>query len=118
MGHKRNRIVIEVIPKCRMRYDTCGDWYIEDGALHIDVVDQGSDDEQFLIALHELIEWKLCASQGISQNVVDAFDLTYEGEGEPGDDPAAPYRKAHRFAMLLEHMMAHELGLNGYGTVV
>jgi len=40
-----------------------------------------------------------------------------ECDGEPGDLPDAPYRKEHRFAMLIEHMMAHELGIEGYVAV-
>lgn len=90
---------------------------MDDGQLCIDVRDEGSADEQFLIALHELVEWKLCATRGISQSEVDAFDFGFKGEGEPGDDPSCVYRQQHRFAMLIEMLVAHELGLTGYGKV-
>ena len=103
-----------------MRYATLGDWYFDVvGDLVIEVaVDDLSEDHQNLIALHELIEALLCRKRDITQSSVDIFDIDYgEKEGEPGDQPTAPYRKEHRFAMLIEHLMAHELGVEGYGTV-
>ena len=62
----------------------------------------------------------LCRKRGITQKQVDDFDMSPEVsglEGEPGDLPGAPYAKEHRFAMLVEHLMAHELGIEGYGVV-
>lgn len=100
-----------------MRYDTLGDWFADDSGLCIQVSDEVPPDEQFLMALHELVEWKLCAIRGIPQSAVDEFDLKFTGVGEPGDDPAAPYRREHRFSMLVEMLMAHEMGLLGYGKV-
>lgn len=111
-----------------MRYDTLGDWYYERDTLVIDVADRCPDghlspDQQFLIALHELVEAWLCDAKGITQATVDHWDFG-EDEGrlvsfaeEPGDAPGCPYRKEHRFAMLIEHLMAHELGLVNYGEV-
>jgi hypothetical protein len=106
-----------------MRYDTLGDWYYERDALHIDVADSRpggrlSPDEQFLIALHEFIEAWLCDARGIAQETVDRWDMeNSEGPEEPGDNIGCPYRREHRFAMLIEHLMAHELGLINYGKV-
>lgn len=116
------KIVIESIPKSQQRYDTLGDWWIErDGSLQIrvssDDPDAPTELHQFLIALHELVEVRLCQSRGVSQQQVDDFDFAYKGDGEPGDEPDAPYRNEHRFAMLIEHLMANELGLRGYGVV-
>jgi len=118
-------IRIEFIPAAEQRYDTWGDWfYDEKGDLVIkvsnDVEGMPTADHQFLVALHELIEVKLCEKRGITQKMVDAFDMSepaLSSEGEPGDLPDAPYRKEHRFAMIIEHLMAHELGLTGYGKV-
>lgn len=117
MRHREIRI--RFVPKREMRYsDTLGDWLIDsDGVVCIIVSDEGTEEEQFLVALHELIEWKLCSMRGISQKAVDDFDLAYKGENEPGDEVLSPYRKEHRFSMLIEHLMAHEMGLVGYGTV-
>lgn len=134
--------VMTVLPAAEMRYDTWGDWfYVEDPVtdtrtLHIQVSDVVPPEQRFLIAFHELVEAKLCATRGITQAQIDHFDMTQwpeilKGESadgsttyfgwtqddEPGDHPEAPYRQEHRFAMLMEHLMAHELGMKGYGSV-
>ena len=116
------KIVIESVLRAQHRYDTWGDWwYDEDGTLQIRISEDEPDlptaTHQFLIALHELVEAWLCKQRGVTQAQVDAHDLAFTGEGEAGDDPTAPYHKEHRFAMLVEHLMAHELGLSSYGTV-
>lgn len=115
------RIIIEAISQGQQRYDTLGDWFFDksNGDLTIrvtgaDVLDQ---DEVFLIAFHELIEAKLCLKHGVTQGAVDAFDMAFKGEGEPGDDPAAPYQREHRAAMILEHAMALFLDKWDYGKV-
>lgn len=100
-----------------MRYETLGDYFDKDGVLIVQISDEVPEDEQFLVALHELVEWKLCQLRGISNAQIDAFDLAFRDEGEPGDDPASPYRREHRFAMLIEHLLAHEMGLLEYGRV-
>ncbi len=111
-------INIESNPHDLMRYDTLGDWQFEGDTINIQVsTDAGSDDHQFLIALHELVEIWLCKKRGISTETVDKFDFAFTGDGEPGDEVDCPYRKEHRFAMLIEHLMAHELQLTGYGTI-
>lgn len=115
------RIIIEAVPQEQQRYDTLGDWFWDDAGnlvIRVTGADPFDQDEAFLIALHELIEVKLCAKHGITQGEVDAFDLEYDGErDEPGDDPAAPYQREHRCAMMIEHTMAMMLGLWSYGKV-
>lgn len=125
-----NRIVLEAVPAATMRppYDqevAAGDWSVNpDGDLVIRSIGTDLDDpETFLFALHELVEAMLCRSRGITQDEVDRFDRAFASmqdcgpDDEPGDHPAAPYRSEHRFAMLVEHLMAREFGLTGYGTV-
>ena len=115
------RIIIEAVARNESRYPDVagfGDWFEDaDGNVRIQVDASLSPDEQFLVALHELVEVKLCIMRGISQAAVDDFDFGFKGEGEPGDDPAAPYRAEHRQAMLIEHMMANFMGLTDYGMV-
>lgn len=113
------KIIIEALPKGQLRYDTLGDWLTDqEGNLLIQVQGQDPlDDEAFLLALHELVEAKLCHKRGISQDEVDEFDLNYKGVIEPGDDPKSPYRAEHRQAMLIEHLMANFLGIGDYGVV-
>ena len=118
------RIVIEAVPQEQMRppYDRderAGDWFTADNG---DIVIRTTgtdltDDETFLYALHEFVEMKLCQKAGIPQIAVDNFDAAYGGCGEPGDDIAAPYRRQHRQACLVEFMVADMLGMVGYGRV-
>jgi hypothetical protein len=120
-------IIMRSVPSVEMRYDTLGDWQFlvwphEEGIaeyLKITVPhDAGlNSKEQFLIGFHELVEAAVCKARGITQQQVDDFDFNFDGEGEPGDDPACPYREAHRFAMLMEHLLAREIGVQDYGTV-
>jgi hypothetical protein len=125
-----NRIILEAVSQSAMRapYDqeiAAGDWFVNpDGDLVIRSIGIDFDDpETFLFALHEVVEAMLCRARGISQEAVDRFDAAYDTtldhdpDVEPGDHPAAPYRREHREAMLIEHLMAHFLGLAGYGVV-
>lgn len=126
------RIVIDFVPQEQMREaGSCGDWFRLHRSLHIRATLEsaeafGTVHAPFLVALHELVEAYLCGAQGVDERDVDAHDALFEtergngehGEGdEPGDDPRAPYRRQHRFAMLVEHLTARELGLDDYGTV-
>lgn len=99
-----------------MRYATAGDYEEIDGAVRIKVFEQGSEDKNFLVAIHELVEQYLCKKRGITNKMIDDFDFKYEEEraedddtSEPGDAPDCPYKNEHRFAMIVEQMMAHEL---------
>ena len=126
-------IRINFIPHNQQRYETVGDWFYDaegTGDLIINVSNDvnfvgvrfDTEDRQNLIALHELVEALLCRRRGITQKQVDEFDMKVwpvvdeicREEDEPGDDPLAPYHKEHRFAMIIEHLMAHELGLFRY----
>jgi hypothetical protein len=106
-------ITITTIPQNQQRYFTAGDYFSE-GPLHstIRVSDMGDARYELLVALHEFVEMFLCHERGIGEDMVDKFDFEYEGEGEPGDDPEAPYFKEHQFASIIERLMAHELGVD------
>lgn len=115
-------ITIQTILHESQAYDTVGNWrFDQNGNLLIEVSAMGDWRYELLVALHELIEVGLCKHRGISQESVDAFDIQYESErasglhtleDEPGDDPAAPYKKEHFFATNLERLMAAELGVD------
>ena len=115
------RIIIETKAPDAMRYNTLGDWFTNgEGDLVVQVSSldgEPLDDDNFLIALHEFVEAKLCREAGISQETVDEFDREFTGDGEPGDARESPYRQQHRRAMLIEHLVADWLGLADYGKV-
>ncbi len=114
-------ICIKTIPHTEQNYDTVGDyWTNEDGLVEFRISKIG-DDYEFLVLIHELIEQYLTKRRGITEKSICEFDVQYEEErkkglhpkdAEPGDDLKAPYRKEHKFATLLERLLAHELGVD------
>lgn len=113
-----NTIRIETIPHEQQRYTTVGDWFYEpDGTLVIRVSKLSDNKREFLIALHELIEVKLCEAAGITQVEVDYFDMVEfsyaeHPDEEPGDNPHAPYRRQHCIATGVERLIAAELDVD------
>ena len=113
-------ITIKTIADEKQRYDTVGDYQTdESGKMQISVSDMSNERFEFLIAVHELVESRLCKERGISDEVIDAFDLAYEDArepgdqiSEPGDQTDAPYHKEHVFATMVEKMLADELGVD------
>src|ERR1700690_4373509 len=110
------KIVIETISHKQQRYPTIGDWFYDaDGNLQIKVSSLGNWREEALIGVHELVEVLLCKYQGVSQEVVDTFDIEFEKQrvegnlDEPGDAPEAPYRRQHCLATAVERLLAAEL---------
>ena len=109
------RIVISAIPPEQARLAPytepfSGDWWRDGDTLHITVTAEALCDDALLIAVHELVEARLCERDGVPQAAVDAFDVAFNGDGEPGDDPRAPYFAQHRRALLIEGMLAEFLG--------
>jgi hypothetical protein len=112
-------IVIMTIPHKEQRYETVGDyWKGLGGSTQIRVSDMDNADYEFLVALHELVEQKLCEKRGIKEEDITAFDIEFENnraeddDSEPGDDPMAPYKKEHLFATGIEKLVAAELGID------
>jgi len=113
------KIIIETILHQQQAYPTVGDWRRDpDGTLRIKVSEEIGDRHALLVAVHELVEVALCEARGITVAAVDAFDQNFEANrpkgnyDEPGDDPAAPYRKEHFFATNIERLLAAELGVD------
>lgn len=113
------KIIIETIPHSQQRYNTVGDYYQdEDGSHLIRISDMGNWKYELLIAVHELIESGLCQEQGVTEQMIDAFDFEFERNRksedtrQPGDQPDAPYFKEHQFASKIERMMADELNVD------
>lgn len=105
-------VYAETIKHDLQRYPTVGDycWYRD---LHrIFISDTGNEDYNFLICIHELIESYLAKRAGIELNDIDKFDLDYDGEGEPGNDPDCPYREFHKIASQVEMLLCDEMDLD------
>ena len=102
------KVYIQTIQHEHQRYDTVGDWRQDPATdcLQIRVSDLGNEIEEFLIAVHELVEAFACKVDGVSEESVDKFDMAYVGEEEPGDRLDAPYRRQHCLATGVERMLA------------
>jgi hypothetical protein len=118
---KLPEVVIRVIPHSQHRYSTSGDYYeVGEGKWVIEVSEVGDARYEFLVAIHELVEWFLLWLRGVKEEEVRAFDLWWEEEAkkgnvqceEPGDDLRAPYHWEHIFATLVEKMVALQLGVD------
>ena len=108
-------ILIRRVRHSDQPYATVGSWsYPADDRLVILVSDVRNPDEEFLIALHELVEAYLCHKHSVSDESVREFDIAYNKsgrQGEPGDDPSAPYHREHVYATAVERLVAGELGV-------
>ena len=111
-------VTIKTIPSGEHRYPTTGDWLWKDGKLTILVSDLNDTDDEFLVAIHELVEAYLCKVRGITQREVDSWDKHYEKlikeglvpkDGEPGDDIHAPYMEEHKAADAIEGLVEIEI---------
>jgi hypothetical protein len=116
------KIIFEVIPHEKQRYNTVGDyWRDEDGVWHFQVSDAKNPDFEFLVFIHELVEWYRTEKGCIPEPAISEFDEQFEEEtrqgmhaldDEPGDDPRAPYYKEHQIATGFERMMCAILGVD------
>jgi hypothetical protein len=114
---------IHTIEHKKHRYPTTGDWLYDPSWGYVEVRTSRTADwrESMCVAVHELIEALLCVQHGVDPKAVDEFDIAYEArraqgledeESEPGDDVTAPYYHQHQVAMVVERLLANELGLH------
>lgn len=127
------KIIIETIDPKLQRYNTVGDWQWKDSGttLHVKVsrmIDDAPNDLPFrtcdaeaIIGIHEAIEALLCRRSGVSEKMVDDFDMdprrikeVEEMEIEHGDHPKAPYRNEHCIATGVERILIAYLGISWY----
>jgi len=103
-------ITIKVIPHSKQRYDTSGDYWIDErGTIQVRISKSKNWRSEALLLMHELTEMFLCIDRDVSFKAIDRFDMRFKGTGEPGDDPKAPYHREHRFATRIERLLAREL---------
>ncbi len=104
------QFIIKTIPEHWQSYDTVGNYFeTEDDCIVILVSELEDQAAMYAIIIHELVESMLCRHRGISFESIDEFDTSYKGDGEPGNEPGAPYHKEHRIADIIERMYLHEL---------
>jgi hypothetical protein len=122
-------INVVTIPHEQHRYETVGDWIVDNPnvpSFTVLVSEMGDPDFAFLVSIHEQVEAYLCWKRGIKQDNVDAFDKDYESKrpegdfSEPGDSKDAPYYREHQFATKIERQVCEELDVDWekYNTTV
>ena len=112
-------IHFKAIPHKEQQYETVGDYY-KFGGMQFRV-SKMNEDAEFLVLMHELTEWYLTYKRGIKIKDIDKFDINFEKEREmglhndqeePGNSKNAPYYAEHKFATMIERLIARELKVN------
>lgn len=103
---------VKTVQMHEQRYNTIGDYWTEGGVTQYRVSSMANSDYEFLVFLHEVIEKQLAKKMGISEKVIDAWDLLHEDNDEPGAMEGCPYREAHLIAEGFERAMAVKLGVD------
>lgn len=100
------KIVVAVKPMQDIRFNGIGDYFVDaEGAVHIEVGDTGSDASNLLILIHELVEYALVSSHGISLQDIENFGQNCKHE-ESEENLDAPYFEEHDDAMFVEEYVA------------
>jgi len=104
-------IKIEIIPHNKQRYDTAGDYLKADSKGWLFRISQMNADAEFLVLIHELIEWYLTQKKDITEQEITDFDIK-SGHPDPGILKNAPYHKQHMIAVKMEKMLAKILKID------
>lgn len=126
------KINFEIIAHDQMRYETCGDWWLDDaGVIQVRVSRLSDKRYSALIFLHEMVEliteFSKRAAGDLDDNAAltqlvadtDAFDKEFEAArfvgdttSEPGSEPDCPVYEGHMLANSVEHSAAMLMGVN------
>lgn len=110
-------VIIETIRSDEQVYPTCGNYQDFDKYELVSITKQDNEDYEFLVAIHELVEWWITKKRGIKEEDITSYDVAWELRSspkadEPGNEEDCPYKKEHRFAENIERQIAHELGID------
>lgn len=116
-------INFKTIPHEEQRYDTVGDYFKgDDNIWEFRVSKMENENYEFLVFIHELVEWYLTQKKGITEESISEFDDKFEelrkkypeviGKQEPGHMVSAPYHDEHVFAESVERLVAGKLGVD------
>ncbi len=111
-------ITIQAIPHQSQRYNSVGDYQEIEPDCWDFTISETNADYEFLVLIHELVEWFLTQRCGITEKEICAFDMAFEknrkpgNTDEPGHDPKSPYIKEHQFAEKIERLIAKELSIS------
>ena len=106
------KIITEVVPLESQRYETLGDYYLEEDRLNFKITDTGNNTYNKLILIHELVEELMTSYRGIREGEILQWDLKHDDSNDPGREPGCPYRNEHLFAEMVERMICHQLEID------
>lgn len=110
------KINIETIPHNQQRYDTCGDYYLDqDGTYQVRISSLSTQTREMAVTIHELEEMFRVIAAGIALHEIDRFDQEFMKKNnvdEPGDDLKAPYYRQHQRAGIPERLFIEDVGDN------
>ncbi|KAB0668934.1 hypothetical protein F6V30_13940 [Oryzomonas sagensis] len=112
MGYSFKQINIRIIPHKHQRYDTYGDYYInDDGTLVVLVSEFADPDVAIRIAIHEVLEAWRCKKRGLDFKEIDNFDMAHPASDDPGLLKCAPYHLEHMQSDQVERLLCHQDGV-------
>ena len=104
-------IICKYIPHCWQDYDTAGNYFVtDDGVKVFFISEMENQDFMFCVFIHEQIEQYICQKRGITQKMVDDWDLSHLELDNPSSHPDCPYYEAHMFATYIEQEIIKKLG--------
>lgn len=103
---------LKTIPHRDQRYDVLGDYWTEGGVIQFRVSSIGAADYEFLIFIEALIEKQLARRMGITEQMIEAWDLAHEDEPDAAAREDCPYRDAFLIAQGFQRAIATKLGVN------
>src|SRR5436190_670496 len=102
----------KTIPSKDMRFSSIGDFWTEAGCTQIRIASMGNADYECLVLIHQILEKQLARKMGVTEMMIEAWDLANEDEDEPGAMEGCPYREAHLVAEGIERAVAVKLGVD------
>lgn len=115
------KFVIEVIPHAQQRYNTPADYTTdpESGVTTIRISEEiGNPFSIMAVAIHEMTEVRLCRLAGVTDEQIDAWDMSFDDRPdaddypEPGNHPDAPYHTQHMVALKAERAYVEAMGMD------
>lgn len=112
------KVMVFVIRSEFQEYRTAGNYKeLCDGTIVYLITKQVNKDYEFLILIHEMVEFHLCKMRGIKEKDIDKYDKYWEIRKEnglaiaeePGNEKDCIYAKEHRFSENIERQLAHEM---------
>jgi len=105
-------IKVSFVEQDAQAYETLDDWRQVGDRLEFIITDTGNPVYNQMLLIHAMVERLLARNAGVSDETINAFDLEYKGNGEPGEEPDAPYRDAHLTAKAIEMTLSAQMGIS------